>query len=104
MCLNNLIGAVAVTRDTDGRLSVASSIRIVVGSAWNLTSELLKSLALGLRNEERSEDTAQHEQSEDLHDMVEPRCRVGLGNMTLRPKRAEHSLGNDGANLSGSGR
>jgi len=46
--------------------------RVVVGRSWDFTSELLKSLTLGFRDEERGEETAEHEQREDLHDVVEP--------------------------------
>lgn len=68
-----------------------------------LTRQLLESLALSLGDEQTGEDTAQHEQSEDLHNMLEPGsvARV-LG--TLVHQRAEDTLGNDGTDLAGGGR
>ena len=37
-----------------------------------LSRQLLQGLALGLGDEQSGEDTAKHEQSEDLHNVVEP--------------------------------
>jgi hypothetical protein len=41
--------------------------------------QVLKSAALGLRNEKSGEDTREHEGREDLHDVVEPWAGVVLG-------------------------
>ena len=74
---------------------------------WNFTSQLLKSLALGLRNEERSEDTAQHKEREDLHDVVEPWGGSGSGRTgfsTSCSERTKDDLCDDGTDFSGSGR
>ena len=76
---------------------------IVLWCAWHFACELLKSLALGLRDEEGREDTQQHEQREYLQDMVEPRRRVFLGSAPCA-KRANENLSDDGANLSRGGR
>jgi len=46
--------------------------RVVAGRAWNLTGQLFEGLALGLGDEKSREATAQHEEGEDLHDVVEP--------------------------------
>ena len=60
---------------------MAGSLRIIVLGAWNLTGKLFESLPLGLRNEKRGEDTAQHEEGENLHNVIEPRVRVGFGRL-----------------------
>jgi hypothetical protein len=62
-------------------------------------SQVLKSAALGLRNEQGGEDTREHEGREDLHDMVEPRAGVGLGDISTGSERRDGSLGDDGTDL-----
>jgi len=76
-----------------------SETRVVLGSAGNLTGELLESLALGLWDEESGEDTHEHEESEDLHDVVEPWTWVGGGDDTTDTQRSDGSLGDDSADL-----
>lgn len=83
---------------------MARRLGVVVGRSGNFTGQLLESLALGLRDQESGEDTAEHEEREDLHDVVEPwrwvfRCGVALGS-----EGAKHDLGNDGADFAGCGR
>jgi len=70
-----------------------------------ILGQILKSAALGLRDEESSEDTTEHEGREDLHNMVEPWARVSaiLG-QTASSQRRDGSLGDDGADLARGGR
>lgn len=51
---------------------MTSGLGVVVFGAWNFASELLEGLALRLWDEEGCEDTEEHEQGEDLHDVVQP--------------------------------
>ena len=46
--------------------TVASRDRIVIGCAWNFTGKLFESLSLGLWDQKCRQDTAEHEQSENL--------------------------------------
>lgn len=64
-----------------------------------VVGEILERLALSLWDEKGREDTKQHEESEDLHDVVEPWVSVGLGG-TAGTERSDGSLGNDRTNLS----
>ena len=50
-----------------------------VGRVVVLAGELFEGLALGLGDEEGGEDTAQHEESVDLEDVVQPGAGVGGG-------------------------
>lgn len=84
-------------------VDVASGDGVVLGSAWNFASELLKSLALGLRNEQSREDTAKHEEGEDLNNVVQPRGCVG-GSGTAGAERTNENLSDNGADLSRGGR
>ncbi len=89
-------------RRGDVRLpAVASSLRIIHRSAWNLAGKLFEGLPLRLRDEQCGEDSTQHEKSEDLHDVIEPRGSVGLSNMSLCSERSKDSLCDDGTNLAG---
>jgi len=86
-------------------LSVLDATNVVWVEFWrsgNLTSELFESLALGLWNEERGEDTAQHEEGEDLHDVVDPWGRIG-GSGTTGSEWSNKSLGNDRSDLASGG-
>ena len=83
---------------------MASSDGVVIGSSGYLPSQFLKGLTLGLRDEERGEDTAQHEESKDLHDMVEPWGGGGTLGSASGTKGTEHALGDDGADLARGGR
>jgi len=51
-------------------------------------------LSLGLLT-----NTAEHEESVDLHDVVEPWVGVGLGGVATGAKRTNEHLGEDRANL-----
>jgi hypothetical protein len=72
-----------------------------------LAVKLLKSLASGLWDAESGKDTDEHEESEDLHDMVQPRGSItasGTRLHTTNTERGNSSLGNNGADLARSGR
>ena len=85
------------------RRHAASKSGVVLGSARDLASKLLESLALGLRDQKRGETAQEHEQSVDLHDVVEP-GRLVLGSSTTGAERTDEDLGDDGADLArGSG-
>lgn len=79
--------------------AVTCKTRIIHGSARNLTGEFLERLSLGLWDQKGGEDTAQHEQSVDLKDVVEPWRGVGLGS-TADTEGTNDDLGNDGTNFS----
>ena len=103
--LNNLLGDVllaAVATVLAGLGWGASMTANVIGGAGHFASKLLEGLALGLGNEEGSKDTAQHEESENLHNVVNP-WRGGLSSRSLlgasSSERSEHDLGNDGSDF-----
>lgn len=81
---------------------VTSSRGVVLGCSGDLASKLLEGLALGLGDEEGGEDTAEHEESKDLEDVVQPRRSVSGGGAT-DTERTDESLGDDGTDLAGSG-
>lgn len=66
--------------------------------------QVLKSAALGLRDEESGEDTGEHEGGEDLHDVVEPRALVRVGDVAAGSERSNGTLGDDGTDLARSSR
>ena len=76
---------------------------VVLGSARNLASKLLESLALGLGDQKSGEAAQKHKQSVDLHDVVEPGRFVGRSS-TAGAEGADEDLGNDGAYLAGGSR
>ena len=78
---------------------MASGDRIIVLRTWNLTGKLLESLPLGLRYKQCSEDTTEHEEGEDLHDVVEPGGRVRLGRVALGAEWSEDCLCDDSADF-----
>lgn len=82
---------------------VTSSGGVVLGGSGNLTGELLKSLALGLGNKESGENTKEHEEGEDLNNVVEPRRSVGSSG-TTDTERTNEGLSDDGTNFAGGGR
>lgn len=64
--------------------------------------ELLQRAAFGFRHEERNEHAAQHEQREDLHDVVQPRTASvarAVRGRAFRHQRLRHDLRNDGADF-----
>lgn len=75
--------------------------RVVVGSAGNLSGQFFKGLAFRFWNQKSSEDTAEHEEGEDLHDVVEPRGGIRVRRSTLSDERAKDTLGDNGSNFSG---
>lgn len=85
----------------------AQKLRIEVWRPRDLASELLERLALRFRDQEGGEQTAEHKEGENLHDVVQP-GRGGLAgcacDCAAGAERAEDALGDDGADLSGSGR
>ena len=80
----------------------ARQSRVVLRRARDFAGKLLKSLALGLGNQESSEATEEHEQSVDLHDVVEP-GRLVLGGGAAGAEGTDEDLGDDGADLAGGG-
>lgn len=71
---------------------VAASVDLV-----HLSGEFFQGLALGLRDEERREDTSQHEESEDFQKMVNP--SVGATDIL---EETESDLRNNSTELAGS--
>ena len=69
---------------------------------WNLASKLLERLTLGLGNEKRGEDTEEHEERENLQNMVEPWVGIVCSG-TSGFKRSNEDLGNDGTDFASSG-
>lgn len=69
---------------------------------WDFTRKLFERLALRLGDEEGGEDTAQHEQREDLQDVVEPWRAVFLGG-AAGTERTDETLGDDCTDLAGGG-
>lgn len=72
LCLGVLRRALTITAVGLFGRSVSVQGRVIIRGAWNFTSELLEGLASGLRDEERGEDTAKHEESKNLHDVIDP--------------------------------
>lgn len=91
-----LLGSVTV--------SVTSGYRVIVLRAWNFTGELFEGLALGLGDQQSREATQQHEQCENLENMIQPWGWVGGGRMPLDSERANDDLSDDGTDLSGCSR
>jgi len=65
--------------------------------------QILQRAALRLWDQERGEDTGEHESREYLHDVVEPGRRRLLGG-SASAERRNCALGDDGANFTGAGR
>jgi len=108
-CLNILLADIVLRVGTLallvlGSTGVASEPWVVLWGTWNLTSELLESLALGLWDQQGSEDTEQHEEREDLENVVQPWRCVGGGDMSAGTERSDGGLGDDGTDLSRGGR
>lgn len=78
--------------------------RIIIRRSGNLTGQFLEGLALRLGDEEGGDDTAEHEEGEDLHDVVEPGGGGGTRWGAAGAEGTEDALGDDGANFArGSG-
>jgi hypothetical protein len=100
--LLNPVALLLIRRVVDARHATTCKSGVVFGSTGDLAGQLLESLALGLGDEESGEDTAQHEQGVDLHDVVEPRALV-CGSCAADAEGSDENLGDDGANLAGGG-
>lgn len=77
---------------------------IIILRPWHLARQFLKGLPLRLRYQKRREDPAEHEQREDLHDVIEPGGGGGgFGGVGTRARAqgAENRLGNYGADFAG---
>ena len=81
--------------------SVSGSDWIVLGGAWHFASELLEGLSLGLWNKESCQETEEHEEGENLNDVVEPWACVGCCGATST-EGSNKDLGNDGPDLASS--
>lgn len=97
----NLVPLLLVRRVVDARHTTRQS-RVILGGTRHLAGELLEGLALGLGDEEGGEDTAEHEQGVDLHDVVEPGALVGWSG-AASAKGSDEDLGDNGADFSGGG-
>lgn len=91
-----LSGVIPLNRHTPRKSGV------ILRSTRNLTSKLLERLTLSLRDQKRSEATEKHEQSVDLHDVVEPGGLVG-GSGAAGAEGPDEDLGDDGADFAGGG-
>jgi len=67
---HHFIGTHVAITTCSNRVFVASSRGRVLRCTWDFTSELFEGLALSLWNQKGGENTAQHEQREDLHDVI----------------------------------
>lgn len=81
---------------------MTTKCRVILGSARYLSSKLLERLTLGLGDEESGKNTAQHEKSIYLQDVVEPR-RLVVGSGAADTERAYEHLGDDGADFAAGG-
>jgi hypothetical protein len=97
----NLVALLLIRRVVDASHATRQS-GVVLGSTRDLAGELLEGLPLGLGDQEGGEDTAQHEQSVDLHDVVEPGALVG-GGCAAGAEGPDEDLGDDGADFAGGG-
>jgi hypothetical protein len=101
---SRLLGLVArrvIVRGLD--VSSAVGVLVVLGGSGDFAGKLLEGLALGLGDEERSEDTEEHEEGEDLEDVVQPRRRVGGSGLSANTEGTNNDLSDDGTNLTRGG-
>ena len=89
-----------LTRIVSRHRHAARQSGIVLRSAGDLASKLLESLALGLGDQESGEAAEKHEESVNLHDMVEPWGLV-LGGGAAGAEGTDEDLGDDGADFAG---
>jgi hypothetical protein len=78
----------------------------VIRSAGDFAGEFLEGPALGLGNEEGGEETAQHEEGKNLHDVVDPgrgTFACGIRLCASSAERSEYDLGNDGTDFARGG-
>ena len=88
------------------RFRMAAADGIVIGRAGDFPGQFLQGLPLRFRDQQGGQGAQEHEQGEDLHDVVEP--RGGLGAFGARggadgAKGAEDGLGDDGADFARGG-
>jgi hypothetical protein len=100
--LMNPVALLLVRRVVDAGHATSCKSGVVFGSTGHLAGQLLESLALGLGDQESGEDTAQHEQGVDLHDVVEPGAFV-CGSRAADAEGSDEDLGDDGADFAGGG-
>lgn len=99
--MGNTIGVGRLLRaDHIGWLQVRAGIILVLDI---FTGQGLQTLALGLGDQERGEQSTEHEQGEDLHDVVQPAAVGDTLGSTLVDKRTKDTLRDDGTDLSGCG-
>lgn len=95
---------VAEGRSASGREESLHKIQLEVLYALFAVRQLLERFASCLRYQKRGSDTAQHKESENLHDVIEPGCSRALADVSSLGHGREDDLCNDGADLSGSSR
>ncbi len=86
------------------RIRMPTTHRVIIRRPRDLTRQLLEGLALGLGDQQRGKDAAQHEEGEDLHDVVEPGRGVGGCGRASGAEGPEDDLGDDGADFARGGR
>lgn len=87
-----VLGRLALVTSLDsGRLAVSSSVVIFTG-------QLLKSLSLGLRDQQRGTTANKHEEGINLKDVILPRRRICLCS-SVSSERSNGSLPDDRPNL-----
>jgi hypothetical protein len=84
------------------RRHAARKSRVILGGTGHFAGKLLESLALGLRDQKSGEAAEKHEQSVDLHDVVEPGGLV-FGGGAAGAEGTDENLGDDGADFAGGG-
>lgn len=72
---------------------------VIIGGTWNLTSKFLQGLPFCLGDEERREQTTQHEERKYLHNMVEPWRVTGSRRCSSLTERTEYYLRDDSTNF-----
>jgi len=82
--------------------AMAGTDGIIVRRAGNLTGQLLEGATLRLGDEQGGEAAAEHEEGEDLHDMVEP-GRVVAGGGAANAEGTEDALRDDGPDFARGG-
>lgn len=82
---------------------MSDKLGVVLGGTRNLASQLLESLALRLWNQQCRCDTEQHEEGENLDDVVEPWRGIGLG-CAANAEGTDEGLGDNGTDLARGGR
>lgn len=84
-------------------LLITAAWLTIVHRALDLPRQILQRFPLRLRDQEGGEEAAEHEEGEDLHDVVEPGRIVGSGGCTSLAKGPQNDLRDDGADFAGCG-